>query len=223
MKLFQNKKFMFFLRILPFLACIALIAGYYAAGNEFSAEAILSYTPDDPAAAAAVLLVLFAMKSLSIIFPVMALFIASGTVFGTYSALVINFAGMAVCMSVSYWFGRFSGREFIKSLTDGHPKLAAIVKWQESNDFFLCFFLRAVNSLPLDIVSMYFGAVKMPFLKYLISGLIGAAPGVAAATVLGGSISDPTSPAFIFSVVLTILIAAVSAAAYSVYKKKHHA
>lgn len=223
MKLFQNKKIMLILRLLPFIACIALITGYCAAGNEFSAEAILSYTPDEPLLAVIVILLLYAMKSLSVIFPVMALFIACGTIFGTLPALIINFTGMAVCMSVSYWFGRFSGQEFIKSLSYKHPKLVAAVQWQEDNDVFLCFFLRAVNSLPLDIVSMYFGAVRMPFLKYIFSGLIGAAPGIVAATVLGNSISDPASPAFIFSVLLTVLIAAASAAAYSLYKKKRHA
>ena len=219
MNFFQNSKAMAVLRILPFAFCLALIAVYFLSGNEFSAEAILSYTPQSPLLAAAVLLLLYAMKSMSIVFPVLALCVASGYIFEPAAAVTVSLLGMAVSLTVSYWFGRFSGKGLVSKLTSKYPKLETVVKWQDGNDFFISFFLRVINSLPLDIVSMYLGASGITYAKYITASMLGAAPGVIAATIIGASITEPDSPAFVFSVAVTVALSVGSAVFYYFYKK----
>lgn len=214
MDILNNKKLMTILRILPFAVCIALIAFYYLSGNEFSVEALLSYTPDNALLAALALLLLFAAKSMSIVFPVLVLCAVCGSLFEPVPAVLVSLIGMGVSLSVSYFFGKFSGGSLVDSLRAKYPKLEAVIKWQENNDFFVCFFLRVINSLPLDIVSMYLGASGIGYAKYISASMLGAAPGVIAAAVIGASISDPTSPAFIYSVLLTVLLSAGSALFY---------
>lgn len=220
MKLFENKKAMTVLRVLPFLVCAGLIAAYYFSGNDFTVEALLEYTPNSLVLTALMMMILYALKSLSIVFPIMVLCVAGGYLFDPIAAIILNLLGMGISLSVSYLFGWFSGKDFIDKLISTHPKLAAINRTQNENDFFVAFFLRIINSLPLDIVSMYLGASGMKYTRYIAASLAGAAPGVIAATVIGTSITDPTSPAFIFSVALTVALAVLSAAVYAIYKHR---
>ena len=219
MNFFKNKKLMTALRLLPFAVCLGLVAVYYFSGNEFSAEALLSYTPSSPLLAAGVLLLLFALKSISIVFPILVLCAVSGYIFDPVTAAAVSLMGMALSLTVSYAFGRFSGHGLVSELRLKYPKLETVMKWQDDNDFFIAFFLRIVNSLPLDIVSMYLGASGIPYGKYIAASMLGAAPGVIAATIIGGSISDPASPAFFCSVILTVALSAGSALFYCIYKR----
>ena len=73
---------------------------------------------------------------------------------------------------------------------------------------------RALNMLPFDLVSMYLGSLKYPYLTYFSGSIVGAAFGVLSATLIGRSLTDPTSPMFIFSCVLSCTIAGASFVMY---------
>lgn len=207
-------------RLVPFALCIAFIVIYIATGHEFTVDAILSYTPDTPALAAIILLLMYAAKSISIVFPILVLNIAGGCIFSTPAAILINALGTALCISLSYALGAIAGLDSVMKMTRKYKKFDTFMKWQRSNSFFVSFFLRIINSLPFDVVSMYLGAIRTPFLIYLTASLAGALPGVIAATIIGTSITDPSSPEFIFSVALTVLLSLASIAVYYVYKRK---
>ena len=53
--------------------CLLLIAGYLLGKQEISVDTILSFTPQNPMKAAAVFLLLYAVKSATIFFPVIIL------------------------------------------------------------------------------------------------------------------------------------------------------
>lgn len=207
-------------RLVPFALCISFIIIYIATGHEFTVEAILSYTPDTPALAAIILLLMYAAKSISIVFPILVLNIAGGCIFSTPVAIIINAFGTALCISISYALGALAGLDSVMKITQKYKKFDIFMKWQRSNSFFVSFFLRIINSLPFDVVSMYLGAIRTPFCTYLAASLAGALPGVIAATIIGTSITDPSSPEFIFSVVLTVMLSIVSVAVYYIYKRK---
>ncbi|MGN1093277.1 MAG: hypothetical protein ACI4RS_06475, partial [Monoglobaceae bacterium] len=85
---------------------------------------------------------------------------------------------------------------------------------------FISFFLRAISCLPADIVSLYLGSIKIKYVPYALWGLIGTLPGLIPATVAGASITDPTSTAFIVSIMLTALSSVGSIVIYHLYKKR---
>lgn len=74
--------------------------------DEFTLEGILSYTPQQPILAAAVLWMLFAVKSLSIFLYSGLLYAASGILFPLPVAIAVNIAGTAVMVSIPYWLGK---------------------------------------------------------------------------------------------------------------------
>lgn len=72
------------LRFLPLALCVTAILLYFLYGRNIDAEIILRYVPASPWFAAAFLLFLYAVKSLTVFFPIIILQIAGGVLFSPY-------------------------------------------------------------------------------------------------------------------------------------------
>ena len=81
---------------------------------------------------------------------------------------------------------------------------------KRDNELFFAFFLRVINLLPGDIVSMVLGATKMKYGRYAAGSLLGLFPTMLAATFMGESILKPFSPTFLLSAGATVVISVVS-------------
>ncbi len=173
-------------------------------------EKILRYTPKEPVKAALLMLVFYAVKSVSFVFPIAILQLAVGHLFSTGTALLVNFLGRAVTLALPYWMGRFSGSSMVENLTSKYPKLKTVVDYQNGNPLYISFFMRTLNFLPGDAVSLFLGAVKIPFEVYMLGGMLGTFPGVILATIFGANIKNPGSPAFWLSAVLLVMISVFS-------------
>lgn len=206
-------------KLLP-IVCIAAALLLLAASPDITAESILNRSPASPILAACLILLLYALKSATVVFPLMVLEIASGLLFPTWTALFVNLLGILILLTVPYWIGRFSGVEAVEKLILKYPKFGAILDRQQDNSFFLCFLFRIISCLPGDVVSMYLGATGTPYGKYLTASTLGLLPGMILATLLGASIDDPTSPMFWITVTLKVLLAALSVLGYYQYRKR---
>ena len=220
MKPQKNKRIIIFLEALPLIVCIIFIILFLASGNDITVQSVLSYTPESPFAAAIVILLLYALKSVSFVFPIAVLQIATGHLFQIPVALLINFLGRAVTISIPYWVGRFSGSELINNLQKKYPKLKEICDKQGQRPVFISFLLRTFSFLPGDAVSLYLGATGIPFPCYFAGGVLGTALGVVLATILGSSITEPGSPAFWLSSLLMALTAIISVIFYLRHNKR---
>ncbi len=207
------------LRFAPLGICLVLMAIYLLSDQQITAESLKNFAPGAPVLAAFFLIALYAFKSLSVVFPIIVLNVLGGFLFDPFWAIAVNFAGVAVELAIPYWVGKMSGAELIQKLEEKHPKFSHISKEKTEDHFFLSFFLRAIFCLPGDLVSMYFGAIRMPFGKYMAGSFLGMIPGTVAATLLGMSITDPTSPLFWISIALTVGVAIASFVAYHLWKK----
>lgn len=214
MEAYKHKKLQIFLKTLPLAVCVILIALLFMSGEEITVQTVLDYTPESPLAAAMVILLLYALKSASFVFPIAVLQIATGHLFRTPLALLINFSGRVITLAIPYWIGRFSGSGIVDSLLNKYPKLKEVHSRQGKNPVFISFLLRTFCFLPGDVVSLYLGAVKIPFSCYLVGGILGTTLGVVLSTILGASIKDPRSPAFWISGFLMALVAIVSFGLY---------
>lgn len=162
---------------------------------------------------------MYVVKSVSIVFPLIILKIAVGHLFPTIPAIIINTMGIGVCHIIAYWIGHFSGTATIEKLIEKHPIIETIIKKQNNNSFFMCFFLRALYCLPGDIVSMYLGAVKTPFRRYIFASTLGSLPSTILGTLFGASITEPSSPLFWISIIMMTLFTGGSWLIYYVYKR----
>ena len=208
------------IKILPFIVIAVLMLLWLVSGRDLSTEDIMSLLPQNLFLAALIILALYALKSVSVLFPILLLQITSGLIFPLYIALLINCIGTVIAYSIPYTIGRFSGSSLADKIIKKYPKAQEFVDLQRNSDSFISFFLRAISCLPADIVSLYLGSIKIKYVPYAFWGLVGTLPGLIPATVAGASITDPTSTAFIVSVLLTVLSSVGSIIIYRLYKKR---
>ena len=194
------------------VCAILLIALHYR--KYFSLEILLSVMPAEPLLAAAALMGLFVLKSLSIVFPILVLYALGGLLFPPAAAIPLNLLGTAGVLSVPYWLGRLAGTELVEPIFQKYPKAARLRDFQQHNTWFFSCILRLLGFLPGDVVSMYLGASRLPFLPSLLGGLLGMFPALLAGTFLGDAIGDPTSPLFLVSAGAMVLLSVLSILLY---------
>ena len=179
-------------KYLPAVLLLVLLLFCIRYREDLSVEKILRYTPKEPVKAALLMLVFYAVKSVSFVFPIAVLQLAVGHLFSTGTALLVNCLGRAVTLALPYWMGRFSGSSMVENLTSKYPKLKTVVDYQNGNPLYISFFMRTLNFLPGDAV------------------MLGTFPGVILATIFGANIKNPGSPAFWLSAVLLVMISVFS-------------
>ena len=203
------------------LAVLALGLLYLHSQYHLTAEAILSWQPENLFLAAVILLFVFAVKSVLVFVPIMIPQILAGHLYSREMAILINFLGLVVVMSLPYWIGKSLGSAKMERLIRKYPKIQNILKTQEDNQMAFCFMLRACAVPPADIVTMYLGASGMPYLTNTIGGTLGCFPGMVLTTLLGANIRNPESPAFWQALILNVVWIILSGLGFYLYKKVH--
>ena len=91
-----------------------------------SVKTVLKYTPENTCLTMAVLFLFFALKSLTVILPLSALYLASGILFSPFMALFVSTCGLAITLTIPYLIGYFSGKKLCRAFRKGiqrHKKL----------------------------------------------------------------------------------------------------
>lgn len=169
-------------------------------------ENIVSYTPNNMFLASIVLLGIFGLKSLSVVFPLSILYLASGILFPGHIAILVSGLGLLITISIPYFIGSFFGHDLVTSIILKYPKAKQIENYQNNNQFFLCFLTRIVGVLPADILSLYFGACKIPYSVYAVAGVLGSALSFITTTLLGHQLDDPFSKEFLIVLLCRIAV-----------------
>lgn len=220
MKTWIKKAGHIFLQISPLLVMILITILLLASGEEITVETILDFTPKKKLPAILMLLLLFALKSMSVVFPMIVLYIASGIMFPLPLALLVNCIGACIVVTIPYCIGRYSGSGMITKLRQKYSKIDTLQQFQQKHDFYFVYMVRAAGGLPGDIVSMYMGASSIPYLPYLGGCLAGMFLKLCLQTIMGTAIHDPTSPEFWASILWQILLVAASVSGGSLYYKR---
>ena len=177
------------------LLFLPVLAALWPLRHELTAEAIARRSPEQALLAAAFLLGLYVVKSLTFCVPLSALTAAGGLLFPLPAALAVNLCGAAAAQTAPFLLGR-RRREDLDALRRKYPRAAEACRLEPEERWRSVFLLRLGGAGPGDLVSLLLGAAGVPYDTYLSAGLLGAAPRVAAATVLGAALWSPGSPRF---------------------------
>lgn len=207
-------------RILPLLGMAWAVLWLLRSGRSLTVDDILNYTPAEPLLAMLFLWLAFALKSLSMVFPVLLLFAVSGQLFPLPAALAVNTVGIAITLTIPYLLGRASELSFTEKLVAKYPRLLELRRVRETSAFFLSFIARAVGILACDVVSLYFGSTRLPYVPYITGAVLGFMPDLICATILGRQSRDVHSPAFWITLAVNILACVGSYFLYRWYKRK---
>ena len=220
MNLDQKERILKKLKIISVIFWCILVFLVIMNYRRLSVSQIIAYSPDNPLLSSIMMILLYAVKTISVVFPYKVLQLATGMMFPVFFAVCVNTAGSAVSCAVGYYMGRFLGKDTAVKIVVKNKKLAGLLERQSSSIMFFSFFLRSLVFLPLDAVSIYFGATKSDFRKYMLGSMLGLLPNIIISTILGESISNPTSQQFFLSLLLFLLISLISLIWYIKYMKK---
>ena len=187
--------------------------------HELTAEAIAALSPKQTVLAAGFLVGLYALKSLSVCFPMSALTAAGGLLFPFPLALAVNLCGTGVAQTIPFLLERRE-QGGLEALAERYPRVAGICRAQAEDRWLSVFLLRLAGASPGDVVSLYLGASGTPCGVYLSAGLLGGLPRVAAATALGGALWEPGSPRFWLSLAAGGGLTALSAAVWLLRRRR---
>lgn len=205
--------------ILVVLLVCAVLSFVYR--NDITVEGILRFTPSNLWLAVLVFMGLFAVKSLTVVVYVKLLYIAAGVVFPLPLALAVCAAGTVIELTIPYLMGRFGGKSAAELILQRRPGLRRVTELRNQNNLWFCVFTRAVGVLPVDPMSIYLGAAGVPFGEFLLGSVLGSLPVMAITVVLGAGAEDPSSPAFIISAVLFVLLQAAAILAFFLWIRRN--
>lgn len=206
-------------------ACLALIwAGIvlicFLNRDKITAEHIAQYAPENTLLAVAAMIALFALKSLSVVIYSGLLYVVSGILFPLPIAIVVNFCGSAVMVSLPYFIGRKTGHDAVENILRKYPKAETLHQLRSDNDFIFAFLVRVIGRLPSDVVSLYMGAIGAGYRQYLPGSLLGLLPHMITFPVMGTCITDPGSPEFLISLCAELGFIACSLVFYGIHRKR---
>lgn len=199
---------------------LVLIVFCFINRDKLTVENIINYTPSDTIAAVFIILLLFAVKSLTFFVYGGLLYSASGIMFPLPLAVFVNFLGTVIMTSIPFFIGKRMGNKTIDQLTNKYPKLSILYDLQNKNELFVCFFVRIVGCLPSDALGIYLGAMGIHYKSYICGTLLGMAASIISFSVMGMSVNDITSPAFIISLSVDIVIMTTSLIIYIIRRIK---
>ena len=177
--------------------------------DNITVESIIAFSPKNKWAAAAVMMLLFALKSLSVVVYSGILFAALGLMYELPTALLLAYLGSAICVTIPYFIGRTLGSHYLAKLESKYPKVKILESVRLKNDFLFVVFIRCIGLIPFDVASLYLGTVKIPYRKYLPGCMVGMSSLLVPMTVLGSSIETPGSPAFLISLSVHLTLTAL--------------
>ncbi len=203
------------------LLWLAIIAACLLHQDEFTLDGILNYTPQQPVFAGLLLLMLFAVKSMSIFLYSGLLYVASGILFPLPVAISVNIAGTAIMVSLPYWLGKKLGSHAVEYILEHWPKSVMLHHLRSSSgDFFFVLIVRLLGVLSADVVSAYMGAIGVKYKEYLPACLLGFLLNCVLFPIMGMSISDVRSPQFLIAGGIGLAAMLVSCIAFHFYRKK---
>ncbi len=188
-KLKNSRAFGLAWRILFALIIIALIIWKY---DEFKTVDIRAIVDASSSVLMAVLAIegIYTLKAMVFVIPASLIYIAVGMAFPAHWAILINAVGILVEVAVSYVFGRIMGGNYVIEKLKKVKYGDKILELHGKGKLSAIFAIRFLPVFPIDLVSLFLGAVKMNFAKYLLVSLGGILPRVILFTILGDGLYD---------------------------------
>jgi uncharacterized membrane protein YdjX (TVP38/TMEM64 family) len=130
--------------------------------------------------------------------------IGAGLLFGPVLGTVTALVGATTGATGAFLLGRFLGRGAVEQF--GGRRVAALDGYLSRRGFVAVLLVRLVPLFPFNLISVVAGVTGIPIRDYVLATAVGIVPGTIAYAALGGTIEDPTSPAFLTALAIFVLV-----------------
>lgn len=162
---------------------VAAVAGVLIATGVLQVDKIIAAVNNNKPLAALVIMALFAFKGFSCI-PYAVILLGCSLIFDLPVAILINTAGTALCISVSYLVGRFSKELTFDGMLEKYPKFKRYFGNAQKSSFTFVFALHSLH-LSMEVQGVFFGLLRTPYLPYVGGSMLALLPSMLWYTVLG--------------------------------------
>lgn len=145
--------------------------------------------------------------------------VISGIVFPMGQAIIINILFCTFFFTVKYFEGKFIGGGWTGMIL-GIKQLRFVKEWIQfkgNGNPYVLFVSRLVPSIPLGMVSKYYGSMKYDFVYYTLLSLLGIAPRLYIYTKIGSTIYNPFSVQFIVLLMVIVAFTGISIITFNVF------
>lgn len=132
----------------------------------------------------------YVVKAILLVLPASVIYISVGVAMDWKRAVIVNLIGICIEVTVTYFLGKFLGRNAVEKKLKGTKMGDKLLNMQDKNKNLAIFTIRLVPAFPIDFSSLFMGAFDFKFLPYFLFSVIGIAPRVIAFTILGDKIYD---------------------------------
>lgn len=194
---------------------IAIVVGVLFLTDTLDFKSSVAAVSENKPLALTVIFALFLLKGCALIVPFAAVLICSALVFDIQTAVIVNTIGTAICISLSYFVGRFSKELTFDKVMEKHPKFRKYFENASDYSFTFCFAVHSFH-LPMEVQGVLFGLLRTPYLTYLASSMLALLPSMMYMTIFGDNF-DLSNKYFWVFVAVDILVIAIGV----IYSKLH--
>ncbi len=145
--------------------------------------------------------------------PISVFTLLAGVLFGPFLGVVLVWVGAVAGALACFGLGRVLSRPALLRLTGRGRTGSALLRLEDvlsRRGLLAVLGVRLVPVVPFGPSSYLAGATSLRLRDFLLGTAIGTVPGVVVYTVLGGSLSEPTSPAFLASAGALVVLLGLS-------------
>lgn len=145
--------------------------------------------------------------------------VISGIVFPLSEAIIINVVFIAFFFTVKYVEGAWIGGGWAGMILNIRQMrfIRDWIQFKGNGNPYILFVSRLVPSIPLGMVSKYYGSMRYDFVYYICLSLLGFAPRLFIYTRLGAEIFNPFSARFIVSLMIIVAFSGITSMAFNIY------
>ena len=152
----------------------------------------------------------FLVRTLIPFLAVSAICVLTGAVLPSYWALIVNFLGIIIMMSIKYFEGMKFGSGNAWKIISKNERARKIIESSGKVNKALLFALRLIPGFPLGSVSRIYGSLRFPYWQFILLSAAGFAPKLLSYTFMGTNVFDPLSSAFLVPLMIALTISGAS-------------
>ena len=179
--------FLILLRCVVALTLFIVAVVYYDELSTIDVKALAGLTDFLPFLILMVLSV-YIIKALVFVVPASLVYVAVGAIMDPLLAVAVNLVGIFIEVSVTYFLGRFLGKDVVYKFLGKKEIGKKILSKDIQNKTSVLLSIRAIPAFPIDFISLFYGASGCAYLKYALFSLVGISWRVILFTVLGDAI-----------------------------------
>lgn len=190
-------------RLIAFAVVVVGATAALAATGGLSRAGVETFVEDAGAWGPVVYVLAYAILTVAF-FPVSIVTVVGGALFGSVLGTMLTVVGATIGALGSFLIGRRIGRRSVEALAG--ERVAAIDGWLTRRGFVAILYARLLPIFPFNALNYIAGVTGLRLRDYAVGTFVGIIPGTFAFSALGGNLDDRTSPQFLGSVALIVLL-----------------